>query len=203
MTADIETKAVLANAQLFGTTYDDNSGAGYAFASVNLPASLEPINAAMGSLNYGDATTSGPAEGSSMEGLTAFSCSLLGWKWTVDTGLRPLWCLTDGTLTWSGLKYEPPACNFSPIMRTGATTYAQIKAKADARTYQNLQLQIPGSSGRYLSINMTGLWNVVPSVHETHDGEVVIKPTFLTQTPHTMTTLPHWLTVIISSMHNW
>jgi len=203
LTGSLATKAVLLKAQLFGTTYDDNSGAGFAFASVGLPATMEMINAAMGTLSYGDATTSGPAEGEDLEGLTALSCALLDWKWTVTTGIEPLWCLTDGTLTWSGLKYSAPSCQFWPILRTSATTYAQIKTRANARTYQNLQLQIAGSSGRYLSINMTGLWDVVPSAHETHDGEVVIKPTFVTQTPHSMTTLPHWLTVIVSSTHNW
>ena len=75
-------------------------------------------------------------------------------------------------------------------MRTTTATYAAIKRKADARTYQELQLYIPGSdpATRYLRINMTGRWDVVATAHDEQDGEVVMKPTFLVETPHTQTT---------------
>lgn len=203
LSANINDKMVKVKAEFFGTTYDDNSAAGYAFASVGLPATMEGINGLKGLLNYGDASTTGLAEGAEYDGLTSFSCSLLDWEWMLETGIEPAWCLTDNTTTWSTLKYTRPVCTFKPIMRTSSTTYAIIKAKADARTYQNVQLQLAGTSSRELSINMTGLWDVVPTVHDEQDGEVVIKPTFNCETPHTQTTTPHWLTIINTSTHNW
>lgn len=205
LSANINDKAVMLKAECFGTTYDDNSGAGYAFASVGLPATMEVINAMKGTLNYADAGVTGVGEGLPFsEGLTAFSCTLLDWELEIDTGIEPAWCLTDNVTTWSALKYTQPTCTFKPIMRTNSTTYAQVKAKADAMTYQALQLQLAGSSAaRSLSINMTGLWDVVPTVHDEQDGEVVIKPTFTTQTSHLQVTTAHWLTIINTSTHNW
>jgi len=203
LSGNVNDKACGVKAEFFGTTYDDNSKAGFAFASVDLPVGMMVINALKGVLNYGDATTSGPAEGDDLEGLTPFACSLLDWELVIDTGIEPAWCLTDGVMTWSALKYTSPSCEFSPIMRTGATTYLHVKTKADAGTYQNLQLRITDTGSRELTVNMTGLWDVVPTVHDEQDGEVVIKPKFVCQTPVSMTTLPHWLTISVVSNHNW
>jgi len=203
LSGNVNDKAVAVKAEFFGTTYDDNSKAGFAFAAVGLPADLVVINAVKGVLAYGDTSVSGPTEGNPLESLTAFACSLLDWELVIDTGIEPGWCLTDGVMTWSGLKYSRPSCEFSPIMRTGATTYAQIKGKSDDRVFQNLQLRITDAGSREVSINMTGLWDVVPTVHDEQDGEVVIKPKFVCQTPVAMATLPHWLTIIVASGHNW
>lgn len=207
LSANINDKAVMVKGEFFGTTYDDNAAAGYAFDTTGciLPATMEAINGMEGVLSYDDATTTGFAEGIPFAaGLTAFSCVLLDWEWTLDTGIEPAWCLTDNVTTWSTLKYTRPSCTFKPIMRTSTVTYEQVKKAADAMTYQTLQLQLSGSSAaRSLSINMTGLWDVVPTVHDKQDGEVVIKPTFTTQTSHLQTTNPHWLTIINTSTHNW
>jgi hypothetical protein len=207
LSANINDKVVKVKGDFFGTTYNDNSAAGWAFDASGcvLPATMEVINGLKGKLNYDDATTTGFAEGIPFEaGLTAFSCVLLDWEWTLDTGIEPAWCLTDNVTTWSTLKYTSPSCTFKPVMRTNATTYAQVKKAADEMTYQNLQLQLAGSdAGRSLSINMTGLWDVVPTAHDEQDGEVVIKPTFTTQTSHLQTTAAHWLTIINTSKHAW
>ena len=69
---------------------------------------------------------------------------------------------------------------------------------------RELQLLLAGSDVSHsLTINMTGRWDVVPTVHDEQDGEVVIKPTFLVETPHTQTTTPHWMTITNLSTHNW
>ena len=137
--------------------------------------------------------------------MTDFECSILDWELTIDTGIEPAYCLTDETTTWSALKYTSPSVEFKPIVRTTTATYAAIKAKSDARTYQELQLLIAGavSPGSSLTVNMTGLWDVVPTAHDDQDGEVVMKPTFRCQTPHLQTTTPHYLTILVGSTHNW
>lgn len=202
LSANINDKAVMVKAELFGTTYDDNSGAGYAFiaaASAPLIPTMEVINGLKGVIRYQDAT----ATGGDFTTMTDFDCAILDWELTVDTGIEPAWCLTDETTTWSTLKYTTPSCEFKPIVRTSATNYAAVVGKSNARTYQEVQLFIAGTSGHDLTVNMTGLWDVVPTVHDDQDGEVVMKPTFRCQTPHTQTTTPHWLTMIVESTHNW
>jgi len=200
LSANINDKAVMIKAEMFGTTYDPNTAdAGFAFASVALPATMEVINGLKGVIRYQDATTTG----GDFLTMTDFDCTILDWELTIDTGIEPAWCLTDETTTWSALKYTQPVCTFKPIVRTNATTYAAVKGKADARTYQEVQLYIAGSSGHAFTANMTGLWDVVPTAHDDQDGEVVMKPTFITRTPHTQTTTPHWLTMIVNSTNNW
>jgi hypothetical protein len=191
----------MVKAEMFGSTYDDNSAAGYAFDTVVLPATMEVINGLKGVIRYQDADAT---TGGNFLTMTDFECSILDWELTIDTGIEPAYCLTDETTTWSALKYTSPSVEFKPIVRTTTATYAAIKAKSDARTYQELSLHLPGavSPGSYLTVNMTGLWDVVPTAHDEQDGEVVIKPTFRCQTPHTQTTL-HYLTVLVGSTHNW
>ena len=201
LSANINDKVVMVKADMFGSTYDDNSAAGYAFDTVGLPATMEVINGLKGVIRYQDVATTG----GNFLTMTDFECSILDWELTIDTGIEPAYCLTDETTTWSALKYTSPVVEFKPIVRTTTATYAAIKAKADARTYQELQLHLPGavSPGSSLTVNMTGLWDVVPTAHDEQDGEVVIKPTFRCQTPHTQTTTPHWLTITNLSTHNW
>jgi hypothetical protein len=190
-------------AEMFGTTYDDNSDAGYAFDTTGcaFPATMEIVNALRGVLSYKAATTDGAVAFSSP---TPFVCSMLDWEFVLDTGIEPAWCTTNNVTTWAALKYTAPSCTFAPIMRTSATTYAAIKTAADAGTYQGLTFLIEGTTtARSLKILMTGLWDVVPTVHDDQDGEVVIKPTFRCQTAHTQTTSPHWLTIENESTHAW
>jgi len=203
LSGNINDKAVSLKAEFFGTTYDDNTAAGYAFASVGLPASLQVINALEGTLAYKNVTTTG---GEEFDTMTDFECSMLDWELVIDTGIEPAYCTTDAVLTWSALKYTQPSCVFSPVIRTSATTYALVKAAADAYTYQGLSLYIGASdatSDDILTVNMTGLWEVVPSAHEDQDGEVVMKPTFTATTPATQITTPHWLTITVTSQNNW
>lgn len=201
LSANINDKAVMVKAEMFGSTFDDNSAAGYAFDTVTLPATMEVINGLKGVIRYQDADAT---TGGNFLTMTDFECSILDWELTIDTGIEPAYCLTDETTTWSALKYTSPSVEFKPIVRTTTATYAAIKAKSDARTYQELSLHLPGavSPGSYLTVNMTGLWDVVPTAHDEQDGEVVMKPTFRCQTPHTQTTL-HYLTVLVGSTHNW
>ena len=201
LSANINDKAVMVKAEMFGSTFDDNAAAGWAFDTVTLPATMEVINGLKGVIRYQDADAT---TGGNFLTMTDFDCSILDWELTIDTGIEPLYCLTDETTTWSALKYTSPSVEFKPIVRTTTATYAAIKAKADARTYQELQLLIAGavSPGSSFTANMTGLWDVVPTAHDEQDGEVVIKPTFRCQTPHTQTTA-HYLTVISQSTHNW
>ena len=201
LSANINDKAVMVKAEMFGSTFDDNSAAGYAFDTVALPATMEVINGLKGVIRYQDAATTG----GNFLTMTDFECSILDWELTIDTGIEPAYCLTDETTTWSALKYTSPSVEFKPIVRTTTATYAAIKTKSDARTYQELQLLIAGavSPGSSLTVNMTGLWDVVPTAHDDQDGEVVMKPTFRCQTPHTQTTTPHFLTVLAASTHNW
>ena len=198
LSSNINDKAVMLSAEFFGTTYDDNSKAGYVFDAAGMTTlTPEVINGLGGVLRYQDAA----ATGGDFATMTDFECTLLDWEWMLDTGIEPAWCLTDETTTWAALKYTQPSCEFKPILRTSATTYAAVKGKADDRTFQELELYIHGTGSLYLQ--MTGLWDVVPSVHEDQDGEVVMKPTFICRTPYTQTTTPHFLTIKNTSTHNW
>jgi hypothetical protein len=202
LSANINDKIVMVKAETFGTTYDSGTAdAGFAFINVGLPATMQTINGMKGVISTLAAGTTGGV----FTGMLAMSCTLVDWEWELDTGIEPAWCLTDNVTTWSSLKYTSPSCTFKPIIRTSTVSYAAIKRAADAGTYQELQLYIVGSdpATRYLKINMTGRWDVVPTVHDEQDGEVVIKPTFLVETPHTQTTTPHWLTITNLSTHNW
>lgn len=204
LSANINDKVVTVKAEMFGSTYDANTAnAGYAFDSVSLPATMEVINGLKGVIRYLDAGTTGGI--ATFTGMTDFECTILDWELTIDTGIEPAYCLTDETTTWSALKYTAPSVEFKPIVRTNAMTYAAIKGKADAKTYQQVQLHLPGavSPGSYLTVSMTGLWDVVPTAHDEQDGEVVMKPTFRCQTPHTQTTTPHFMTIANMSTHNW
>ncbi|WP_289460223.1 hypothetical protein, partial [Klebsiella pneumoniae] len=87
-----------------------------------------------------------PDVGDDFDTMTDFECSIIDWELVIDTGIEPAYCLTDETTTWTALKYTQPSCTFKPIVRTTTATYAAIKAKADARTYQELQLYLPGSN---------------------------------------------------------
>ena len=201
LSGNINDKVVMVKAELFGTTYDPNTAdAGFAFETVSLIPTMEMINSLKGTLKIEDVTTTGWSFG----GLTAFSCAMFDWEWELGTGIEPSWCQTDNVMTWAGLKYTAPSCTFKPIIRTSATNYALIKTKSDARTYQELQYVIAGSDAtRSLTLNMTGRWDVVPTVHDDQDGELVMKPTFLVETPHTQTTTPHWMVIVVNSNHIW
>ena len=203
LSANVNDKAVMVKAETFGTTYDSGTAdAGFAFITpITFPATMQPINGLKGVISTLAAGTTGGV----FAGMLAMSCVVLDWEWELDTGIEPAWCLTDNVTTWSSLKYTAPSCTFKPIVRTSTVSYTAIKRAADARTYQELQLYIVGSdpATRYLKINMTGRWDVVPTVHDEQDGEVVMKPTFLVETPHTQTTDPHWLTIYNMSTHAW
>ncbi|MBK8113271.1 MAG: hypothetical protein IPK44_01480 [Candidatus Accumulibacter sp.] len=201
LSGNINDKAVMCKAEFFGTTYDaGTSNAGFPQIVLGTLPTLEMINALKGVLKIDDTT----AVGWAWSAESTFSCALLDWEWTLDTGIEPAWCLTDNVTTWSALKYTSPSCEFKPVFRTSSVNYALVKAKADALTYQDMQLLIAGSTAdRSLTINMTGLWDTIPTVHDEQDGEVVMKPTFRCQTPHTVTSAWHWLTVITKSLHVW
>lgn len=203
LSGNINDKVVQLKATGFGTTIDDNSGAGFAFiaaASAPFPAAMEFINPLSGTLNIQDADT---ATGGNFLTMTAFSCSMLDWEWSLDTGAQPLYCTDDSTTSFSGLRYQDPVCTFKPVIRTNSTNYALIKTKHAARTYQELQYILAGAATRALTINMTGRWTEVLTVHEEQDGELVIKPTFTCETPHTQVTTPHWLALALISKLDW
>ena len=204
LSANINDKIVMVKGEFFGSTFDDNTAAGYAFdATVAAPPTMTEINGLRGVLRHIDATTTGGV----FAGMADLSCVMLDWELVIDTGIEPAYCMsnTTPTTTWTALKYTRPVCTFKPIIRTTTATYAAIKVKADARTYQELQLYIPGAVAgtHYLRFDMTGRWDVVATAHDEQDGEVVMKPTFLVETPYTQTTTPHWLTVANMSTHAW
>lgn len=199
LSANINDKVVMVKAELFGSTLDDNSGAGFAHANVTLPATMEVIEALKGVFRYQDAA----ATGGDFSTMTDFECSILDVEFVLETGIEPAFCLTDETTSWSTLKYIGPSCELKLTVRTNATTYAAIKGKSDTRTYQELQWFLAGTTGHDLDIRMTGVWDAVPSAHDDQDGEVVMKATFQCKTPHTQTTTPHWLSIINESTHNW
>lgn len=193
-----ENKEVTTEVSLFGGEVDDNSGAGYAFAEVNMLPNLQPMKALLGGLNIDDAGTTGGV----FTTMTAFTGSLLDWKLTINPGIAPLWSGEDNDLNFIGLKYSQPVITFTPTIRTSATNYALVKAKYNARTYQELELTINGTSASFVA-QLTGRWTMCPSGHARNNDEVVMQPTFTAKTPYTQTTTPHYAEFINTSANNW
>jgi hypothetical protein len=200
LTGNINSRVVQAEGSWFGNSIDDNAGAGYAFAAVNELATLEPMNTLLGALKIKDAATTG----GSFATMTSFATALLDWKLVIDPGIRPLNTSDGNAITFGGIRYEPPSVEFSGQIRTSATNYALVRAKYDARTFQELQLLISGSASRAATFNMTGRFTDVPTVHERGSTKEIVMPfTFKAQTPYTQITTPHWFAALINSTNNW
>jgi hypothetical protein len=199
LSANVNDKMLALEAEMFGTSYDDNAGAGYAFAVAALPTPIEAMNGLKGQLNIQDAA----AIGGDFTTMTAFACSWLDWSLALTTGIEPKYCLSDNITSFAGIKQTVPVLELAATVRTSATNYALIKAKADARTYQELQLIINGSATRKFQANLTGRWVDVLSAHSRQDGEVVMKGTFRAETPHTQTTTPHYAALSLITKTSW
>ena len=199
LSANVNDKMLSLEAEMFGTSYDDNAGAGYAFEAVALPTPIEAMNGLKGQLNIQDAATTG----GDFLTMTAFTCSWIDWSLALTTGLEPLYCLNDNITTFSGYKQVAPVIELSATVRTSATNYALVKAKSDARTYQELQLIVNGAATRKLTVNLTGRWTQVASAHSRQDGEIVMQGTFRAETPHTQTTTPHYAAFDLITKTSW
>jgi hypothetical protein len=199
LSSNINSPMVALDAELFGTNVDDNSGAGYAFEALALPATIEIINGLKGAFNLDDTSATGGAFAT----MTALACAITDWSLTINSGLDPLLCLTDAVTTHVGIKYLQPSIELALTVRTTSANYLLVKAKSDARTYQELQMVLSGSSSRALTVNLTGRFTSVPTAAARDGDEVVMKATFRAETPHTQVTTPHWAAMIVNSTHNW
>jgi hypothetical protein len=81
---------------------------------------------------------------------------------------------------------------FAASYRTTATNYALIKAKADARTYQELMFTLTGNNSAQWINKITGRFLANFTAHSRANDEVVMSPTFRAGTPHAQTTTPHF-----------
>lgn len=184
---NLNSKEVTIQSDWFGQAVNDNSGAGFAFIGSALPTPLGMMKGLLGALNIQDAATTG----SDFTTMSAFACSLLDWTLTVDTGLRPQWAADNNALTYCGFYHEAPSITFTPTLRTTSANYALVKAKANARTFQEVELVLNGASSRQVKWQMTGRWLPNFGAHDRANGEVVMKPTFQAATPYTQVTTPH------------
>lgn len=184
----IGAKQIALQSTWFGKSVDDNAGAGFDFIGSNLPGSLEMMKGLLGELNVQDAA----ATGGDFATMTAFECSLLDWTLTVNTGIRPKWAADNNALTYCGYYYEAPAVTLAAAIRTTSANYANVAAKAKARTYQELELILNGSSARQLRAQLTGRWLPNVTAHGRSGNEVVMNAVFQAGTPYTQTTTPHY-----------
>ena len=188
LSGNLNSKQVALECAWFGLKVDDNGGAGYTLAPVALPTNLEMLKALLGQLNLKDAGTAG----GSFAAMTAVSGKMLDWSLKITTGVKARWSADGNALTYGGIYFDAPAIEFTPTIRTDSATYALVKAKQAARTYQELQLVLNGTSTRKAQFDLTGRWTACPTAHAREGGELVMKPTFVCQTPHTQTTTPHY-----------
>lgn len=188
LTMSQSVRVVTFDSEWFGRFVDDNDGLGYEPEAVTLPSGLRMVNGLLSGLGLQDAGATGGA----FDALTALACELMEWTLTLDTGLRPAWAGDGNNLSYCGVRQEWPGLQFAPTIRTNIDTYALVMAKAQARTYQELQLAFAGGDDT-LSLQMTGRWQPKLNAHERLRGEIVLKPVFEGKTPHTQTTDPHWL----------
>jgi len=200
LSGNMNTFEVSCETTLFGGQVDDNSGAGYAFASVALPVTLDAMKALKGGLNIDDAGTTGGAFAT----MTAFAGALLDWKLSIKPGIAPRWSGDSNALTYGGLVYTTPVITFTPTIRTTSVNYALVKAKEEANTYQELELTISGTTAADSFVSqLTGRWTACPTAHERKNGELVMTPTFTAETSHLQTTTPHYATFVNTSTNNW
>lgn len=197
LTGNMNDKTINHSGTWFGSTFDDNSGAGYAFESVGLPATLHSMRFLHGALNIQDASTTG----GDFLTMTAFTCTLMDWSWKLTTGIEPRWCGDSASLSMAGIKHTTPAVTMDITARLSSTYYAVMVAKYTAATYQELQY-IATDATDTLTINMTGRWTAMQALRRT-DNEVTMQGTFTCQTPHTQTTTPHYCVITNQSTHNW
>lgn len=186
---DMGNKAVQIDSSWFGLKVDDNSGAGFAFAGANLFATPAMIKGLQSTIGYQDAATTGGAFNS----LTDFDCHILNWTFAADLGLRPKWAADQNGLTYCGVKHVQPAVTWAARVRTDSTTYAALAAKAKARTFQEVQLQLDGDASEQFVLNMTGRWLPDVVAHGRGDDEVVMNGTFRAETPYSQVTTPHYI----------
>jgi len=197
LTGNMNDKTINHSGTWFGTTFDDNAGAGYAFAAVGLPATLHSMRFLHGALNIDDAGTTGGA----FTTMTAFTCTLMDWSWKLITGIAPRYCGDSASLSMAGIKYTTPAITMDIAARLSNTYYALMVAKYTAAAYQELQLIVTDGTDT-LTINMTGRWTAMQALRRA-DNEVVMQGTFTCQTPHTQVTTPHYCVITNVSTQNW
>lgn len=191
----LDAKAILYKATFFGRFYDDNGGLGYQPASVTLPPNLGLVNGLLATMAVQDAGSTGGA----FDDLASLDCELMGWSIDLETGLRPMWAGDRNALTYCGVRHEAPLGRFQPVIRTNIATYATVLVKAQQRAYQELELAFYGADSRQAVLHFTGRWLSKLQGHERERGEIVMKPTFIFETPHTQTTTPHWATWAVDS----
>lgn len=196
---DPATKVVSHKATWFGTTYDDNSGAGYAAPSVTPPAALNPLLFLRATLTIRTAGTTGDV----FTPMTAFQCALLNWRWRLTTGLRPKYCGDANATTMSGVLYAQPSASFTAYLRLSSASYALVRTAYAARTYQELLLTLDGDSTYACVIKMTGRWSKQPTPHARNGDEVTLLATFTCGPSYLQTTNPHYLAVTVNSANNW
>lgn len=185
---NLNSKQVSCESAWFGTKVDDNSGAGFAFGAVNHPPNLAMLKILLETINLQDAA----ATGGDFTTMTALTGKLLDWTLKIVSGAKPAWSSDQNALTFGGVRFEQPSIEFTPTIRTDATTYGLVKAKQRAKTFQELQFSLSGALTRAAVFQITGRWAACPKAHERGDGEIVMKPTFRAETPWTQVTTPHW-----------
>ncbi|MFA6168301.1 MAG: hypothetical protein WC700_16890 [Gemmatimonadaceae bacterium] len=184
----ISNRQVTAQSEWFGLSVNDNGAAGFAFIGAALPTTPGMMKGLLSALEIQDAATTG----SDFTTMTAFDCSLLDWTLSIDTGLRPKWAADENALTYCGYYHEAPVVTFTPTIRTNSVNYALVKAKANARTHQELLLTMNGAASRQVKWMMTGRWLPGFTAHGRANNEVVMQPTFQCETPYTQVTTPHF-----------
>ena len=184
---NINSKEVTLRSSWFGLSVDDNSDAGYAMNGSALPTSLGMLKTLLGAIAIKDAG----ATGNSFASMTSITNTMLDWTLTMRTGLEPLWVSDGNAITYAGVRYTEPEITFAPVFRVDSTIYPLVRAKADDRTYQELQLTLTGDSSRSAVWKMTGRWSPEMGHVGRSGGEQVISPTFMVDTPHTQTSGKH------------
>jgi hypothetical protein len=184
----VESKAIRYRALYFGRYYDDNGALGYTPSGVPLPANLGLMQALRGTLAMGDAGDTGGEFG----GVDPLACELIEWALDLDTGLRPAWAADNNSLRYCGVRHIEPMGRLIASIRTNLNTYAAILTRAMERTPTALEIALYGDDSRAATLQFTGRWLPKLQAHERVRGEVVLRPTFIIETPAAQTVTPHW-----------
>lgn len=188
LNGNMNDRSVTMTSNWFGSSVDDNSGAGFDFTgSLAMPPNLNMLRFPYATLEYEDAGTTGGV----FTTMTAFACTLMDWTLTINTGLMPQWAADANSLTMCGARIDTPSVEFQATLRTDATSYAAVMVKSKTPTYQELQFTLTGAASRSAKFQMTGRWLPVESAHRRSNGEVVMNATFRASGYPSQTTTPH------------
>lgn len=150
-------------------------------------------------------TKDAAAAGDNFTSMTEMGCDLLDWSVTFTSRYRPLWAANGATAGYyCAAAYRIPSIVFNGVFLTDASTRAAIRERYLADTPLEFRLIIgPDSSSRQWTLDLTGHWSSVPSIHDDSDEIMVMNAEFTAESPSIQTSSYHWASTSIQTLWSY